>query len=86
MGGWRPAPGHRFGLNATFSEVDPAHYDALVVSGGRAPEYIRLNERVLEIVRHFDADGNLVTSPAWPGHPKWLAAFLEVLGTRIEHG
>ncbi|TVP55346.1 MAG: DJ-1/PfpI family protein [Gemmatimonadales bacterium] len=132
-------PGHRFGLNATFSEVDPARYDALVVSGGRAPEYIRLNERVLEIVRHFDAeskpiaavchgvqllaaagvlegrtltgypacgpevtlagghfqdvevtesvtDGNLVTSPAWPGHPKWLAAFLEVLGTRIEHG
>ena len=131
-------PGHRFGLNATFSEVDPADYDALVLPGGRAPEYIRLNERVLEIVRHFDSagkpiaavchavqllaaagvlegrtltgypacgpevtlaggdfrevevtesvtDGNLVTSPAWPGHPKWLAAFLEVLGTRIEH-
>jgi protease I len=30
-------------------------------------------------------DGNLVTSPAWPGHPKWLAAFLKVLGTEISH-
>ncbi|MBV9689259.1 MAG: DJ-1/PfpI family protein, partial [Ktedonobacteraceae bacterium] len=29
-------------------------------------------------------DGNLVTAPAWPAHPAWLAAFLHVLGTRIE--
>ncbi|MFC4757819.1 DJ-1/PfpI family protein [Solitalea agri] len=29
-------------------------------------------------------DGNLVTSPAWPGHPKWIAAFLEILGTKID--
>lgn len=46
-------PGHNFTLNATFADVDPAGYDALVIPGGRAPEYIRLNERVLEIVRHF---------------------------------
>lgn len=46
-------PGHNFALNATFDDVDPADYDALVVPGGRAPEYLRLNERVLEIVRHF---------------------------------
>ncbi|MGM0558255.1 MAG: DJ-1/PfpI family protein [Myxococcota bacterium] len=46
--------GHNFELNATFDEVDPADYDALVIAGGRAPEYIRLNERVLEITRHFD--------------------------------
>ncbi|WP_168011842.1 DJ-1/PfpI family protein [Halomonas salinarum] len=46
-------PGHNFGLNATFSEVDPADYDGLVVPGGRAPEYLRLDERVLEMVRHF---------------------------------
>ncbi|TVR63809.1 MAG: DJ-1/PfpI family protein [Gemmatimonadales bacterium] len=131
-------PGHGFALNATFSEVEVETYDALVVPGGRAPEYIRLNDRVLEMVRHFHeadkpiaavchgvqllaaagvlegrtltgypacgpevtlagghfqeveptevvTDGKLVTSPAWPGHPKWLAAFLEVLGTRIEH-
>ena len=46
-------PGHNFALNATFDEVRPEEYDALVIPGGRAPEYIRLNERVLEIVRHF---------------------------------
>jgi protease I len=46
--------GHNFTLNATFEEVDPAAYDGLVVPGGRAPEYLRLNARVLEIVRHFD--------------------------------
>jgi protease I len=128
--------GHDFILNAAFSNVDPAAYDALVVPGGRAPEYIRLNPRVLEIVRHFfDAgkpvaaichgpqllaaagvlegrkssaypacapevrlaggefaevsidgaytDGNLVTAPAWPAHPAWIAQFLKVLGTQI---
>lgn len=130
-------PGHNFMLNATFDEVDPADYDALLIPGGRAPEYIRLNPRVLEIVRHFaDANkpiaaichgaqvlaaagvltgmscsaypavgpdvtiaggtyvdipvtdahvhDNLVTAPAWPAHPQWLAKFLEVLGTKIE--
>ncbi len=46
-------PGHRFTLNATFGEVDPAKYDGLVIPGGRSPEYLRLNERVLAIVRHF---------------------------------
>ncbi len=130
-------PGHNFTLNANFDEVQLEKYDALVIPGGRAPEYIRLNPRVLEIVRHFanakkpiasichgaqvlaaasvlegkscscypalspdvtraggkfvdipmDAahvDGNLVTAPAWPAHPAWLAKFLAVLGTRIE--
>src|SRR3954452_9353994 len=49
--------GHNFRLNATFDDVQPEHYDALVIPGGRAPEYIRLNSRVLEIVRHFaDSD------------------------------
>jgi protease I len=46
-------PGHNFQLNATFAEVDESEYDALVIPGGRAPEYLRLNPRVLEIVRHF---------------------------------
>jgi protease I len=45
--------GHNFALNATFDEVRAENYDALVIPGGRAPEYIRLNLRVLEIVRHF---------------------------------
>jgi protease I len=49
-------PGHRFRLNATFDDVNPVDYDALVIPGGRAPEYLRLDERVLEIVRHFAAN------------------------------
>ncbi|MFW6315082.1 MAG: DJ-1/PfpI family protein [Desulfohalobiaceae bacterium] len=46
-------PGHNFTLNATFQDLDPADFDALVLPGGRAPEYIRLNPRVLEMVQHF---------------------------------
>ena len=45
--------GHNFALNATFDDIRLEDYDALVIPGGRAPEYIRLNPRVLEIVRHF---------------------------------
>jgi protease I len=45
--------GHNFTLNATFADVDPARYDALVIPGGRAPEYLRLNPKVIEFVRHF---------------------------------
>ena len=129
--------GHNFALNASFADVKPENYDALVIPGGRAPEYLRLNSQVIEIVRHFSqtnkpiaaichgvqilaaanvlagkicscypavspdvgaaggkyaeipmdqahVDGNLVTAPAWPAHPAWLAAFLKVLGTEIE--
>lgn len=129
-------PGHNFALNATFENIKPEDYDALVISGGRAPEYIRLNAKVLEIVRYFFkenkpvasichgaqilvaagvvkgrkvsaypavgpdvtvaggeyadipvdkavTDGNLVTAPAWPAHPDWIAQFLVVLGTKI---
>src|SRR6516225_5167504 len=46
-------PGHNFGLNATFADVRPEAYDALVIPGGRAPEYLRLNEDVVRVVRHF---------------------------------
>jgi protease I len=45
--------GHDFTLNASFDDIDPAKYDALIIPGGRAPEYLRLNPRVLAIVRHF---------------------------------
>ncbi|GIW47319.1 MAG: protease [Deltaproteobacteria bacterium] len=129
--------GHNFTLNASFDEVKAEDYDALVIPGGRAPEYIRLNDKVLQIVRHFakenkpiaaichgiqvliaadvvrgrscsaypaigpdvrmaggeyvnipmdraHVDGNIVTAPAWPAHPDWLAKFLKVLGTKIE--
>lgn len=46
-------PGHNFALNANFDEIRAEDYDALVIPGGRAPEYIRLNPQVLEMVRHF---------------------------------
>jgi len=45
--------GHDFALNATFSEIKPEDYDALVIPGGRAPEYLRLDGRLLDVVRHF---------------------------------
>lgn len=48
-------PGHNFTLNFTFADVRPEAYDALVVPGGRAPEYLRLDKRVIEIVAHFAA-------------------------------
>lgn len=46
-------PGHNFAINASFDEIDPGDYDALVIPGGRAPEYLRLEDRILEFVRHF---------------------------------
>jgi protease I len=126
--------GHNFVLNATFDEIDANQYDGLIVPGGRAPEYLRLNPKVLELVRHFftankpvaaichgtqvlatagvlkgrtctsypalgpdvtacggkyvevpldgaHVEGNLVTSPAWPGQTACLRAFLKLLGT-----
>jgi len=45
--------GHNFALNATFDQIKPEDYDALMIPGGRAPEYIRMNPRVLDIVRYF---------------------------------
>lgn len=45
--------GHNFTLNKSFADVNPANYDALLIPGGRAPEYLRLDDRVLKIVRHF---------------------------------
>lgn len=125
-------PGHNFVLNATFADVRPEDYDGLVIPGGRAPEYLRLNSEVIAMVQYFSradkpiaaichaaqilaaadvirsrqvssypacspevvlagghfaaiavtdavADGKLVTAPAWPAHPTWLAKFQAVL-------
>lgn len=55
-------PGHRFAVTADFDGVDPADYDALVIPGGRAPEYLRLDDRVLQIVRHFSVTGKPIAS------------------------
>src|SRR5688572_14140155 len=54
--------GHNFRLNATFDSIAEKSYDALVIPGGRAPEYLRLNERVLEIVRHFASAGKPIAA------------------------
>ena len=48
-------PGHNFRLNFAFSDATASDYDALVISGGRAPEYLRLDARVMQLVREFDA-------------------------------
>lgn len=129
--------GHNFEINKDFDGLNPCEYDGLYVTGGRAPEYIRLDQKVLEFTRHFfesnkpvaaichgiqvltaanviqgrtltcyaavgpevtlaggnyrnvpptDAvvDGNLVTSPAWPGHPAILKEFYKLLGISIQ--
>jgi len=130
-------PGHNFILNYSFAEVKMEDYDGLVIAGGRAPEYLRLNEKVLDIVKYFFkndkpvaaichgiqiltaanvvkgrkltaypavgpevtlaggefqsipadeayVDGNLVTSPAWPGHPSFIREFLKIMGATIQ--
>lgn len=129
--------GHNFTLNADFNAINAEDYAALVIPGGRAPEYLRLNARVVELVKHFAAagkpiaaichgaqllaaagvlqgrecsaypacsvevglaggkyvevamdaahvEGNLVTAPAWPAHPAWLAKFVAKLGAKIQ--
>jgi len=65
-------PGHNFILTATFDEIDPKEYDGLVLPGGRAPEYIRLDEKVISIVRHF-AENNKPMAAICHG-PQVLAA------------
>ena len=54
--------GHNFALTADFDAVKTEDYEGLFITGGRAPEYIRLNERVLEIVREFFAAGKPVAA------------------------
>lgn len=46
-------PGHNFALNADFDAIQAVDYDALVIPGGRAPEYLRLNDTLLGLVREF---------------------------------
>ena len=54
--------GHNFTLNKDFTAVDTAEYAGLVILGGRAPEYIRLNPRVLEITREFHSAGKPIAA------------------------
>ena len=73
-------PGHRFTLNASFADVRPEAYDALVIPGGRAPEYLRLNPKVIEIVRAFakaskpiDPRIGAIVAPIAPSRPPVMA-------------
>ncbi|GHJ40034.1 DJ-1/PfpI family protein [Streptomyces sp. TS71-3] len=122
-------PGYTWPADAAFEEVDPEEYAALVIPGGRAPEYLRGDANLKRIVEHFftagkpvaqichgpqitaaagvlsgrrtsaypalepdvriagaqfedgDAvvDGMLVSARAWPDHPGWMRAFVDVL-------
>jgi protease I len=55
-------PGHNFVLNASFGEAKPETYDALMIAGGRAPEYLRLDNRVIAIVRSFAAENKPIAA------------------------
>lgn len=55
-------PGHRFTLNATFADIRPELYDALVIPGGRAPEYLRRNPDVIRMVKHFADAGKPIAA------------------------
>jgi len=72
-------PGHDFALNADFATIKPADYHALVIPGGRAPEYLRLDDRVLETVRHFFAEDKPVAAIC---HALQLLAAADVLKGR----
>lgn len=72
-------PGHQFTLNAAFDDVDVANYDALAIAGGRAPEYLRLNPRVIEIVRQFADSGKPVAAVC---HGAQLLAAADVIRGR----
>ncbi|MGK5025354.1 DJ-1/PfpI family protein [Janthinobacterium sp. RB2R34] len=74
-------PGHLFALNASFDEVSPGDYDALMIAGGRAPEYLRLNDKVIACVRHFAEAGKPVAAVC---HGAQLLAAADVIrGKRI---
>jgi protease I len=74
-------PGHQFALNATFEEIDPVSYDALAIAGGRAPEYLRLEPKVIDLVRHFAQQGKPIAAIC---HAAQLLAAADVIrGKRI---
>lgn len=72
-------PGHNFTINADFAGLDPEDYDALVIPGGRPPEHLRLNPRVIEIVRHFTGADKPIASIC---HGQQILAAADVLDGR----
>jgi protease I len=74
-------PGHRFTLNASFDEANVGDYDALMMAGGRAPEYLRLNPRVIELIQQFAKAGKPIAAVCHAG--QLLAAADVIRGKRI---
>ncbi|CAI9753271.1 unnamed protein product [Fraxinus pennsylvanica] len=54
--------GHNFALNATFDEIDATKYDGLIIPGGRAPEYLAMDESVVELVKKFSESQKPIAS------------------------
>ncbi|CCH49149.1 DJ-1/PfpI family protein [Pseudodesulfovibrio piezophilus] len=69
-------PGHNFGITTTFEEIKAEDYDALVVPGGRSPEYLRLNPAVIECVRHFAKENKPIAAVC---HGQQLLAAADVI-------
>lgn len=129
-------PGHNFALTADFDDVEFEDYDGLFLTGGRSPEYLRLDAKVIALIKCFMksgkpvaaichaaqlltaanvlqgrrltaypamapditlaggtyvevapddviVNGNLITSPAWPGNIAILREFIKALGVVI---
>lgn len=131
--------GHNFAITHDFEKINPDEYVALVIPGGRAPEYLRLDKKIVDLTRKFEKDGkpiaaichgpqilvaadvvrgkkmtaypslkpeleavgaewvdpspsfdnavvdkNLVTAPAWPAHPAWIAELIKMLGAEVK--
>lgn len=72
-------PGHRFAITGDFATTDSKTFDALVIPGGRAPEYLRLNPRVLELVREFDEVSKPIAAIC---HGPQILAAAGILGER----
>jgi len=72
--------GHNFALNASFDDIDASHYDALVIPGGRGPEYLRMNDAVIALVRHFFSTNKPVAAVC---HGAQLLAGARVLEGRL---
>jgi protease I len=74
-------PGHNFLLNATFADIHVENYDGLVIPGGRAPEYLRLNPKVIALIRHFHETNKPIAAICHG--PQLLAAAKAIAGKRV---
>lgn len=74
--------GHNFAITATFEGIKPEDYDGLVIPGGRAPEYLRLDEGVIEVTRHFVFSNKPIASFATAS--KYLSPLMPLKGKHAQ--